>query len=126
MNSWFLSDALYPEVGFAIATTLFLMSARRRESGTHQGLAFLWAVISYALRTVGIVAFGVWVLDSVLQRRWRQALRRTSWALVPVLTWQGYVASVERSEEYPQPGIRIPTCGLSLLQRQLSTQHRAP
>ena len=89
MNSWFLSDALYPEVGFAIATMLFLMSARRRESEIHQGLAFLWAVVSYALRTVGIVAFGVWVFDSVLHRRWRQAFGRALLVLVPVLAWQG-------------------------------------
>ena len=61
------------------------------------------ALASYALRTVGIAAFAVWVLDSLIRRRFREALIRGLLVLLPVAGWQAYVASVERSEAYKHP-----------------------
>ena len=103
MYAWFLSDALFPEVWFGVATLLFLMSARRHDSRSHSVLAYVAAVVAYALRTVGLAAFAVWVIDSVIRRRFRQAAFRALLALIPVVSWQMYIASVERSPEYNAP-----------------------
>jgi hypothetical protein len=102
MHAWFLSDALFPEVWFGVATLLFLLCARRGERRA-QTLAYLCALFSYALRTIGVTAFAVWVLDALLQRRFRQAAARGLLALVPIVTWQSYVASVERRDAYTHP-----------------------
>lgn len=101
-NSWFMSDALYPEVWFAVATTGFLFALTSRSGRVHGIVAFLCAVAAYGFRTVGIVAFPVWVLHSLVRRRWREAAVRCACAALPVLLWQGYVFSVERSDEYRQ------------------------
>src|SRR5262249_29705902 len=64
---------------------------------------YLAAVASYGLRTIGITTFAVWVLQSLVRRRYRQALVRLMLVLVPVAGWQLYVASVERSPAYVHP-----------------------
>jgi hypothetical protein len=101
--TWFLSDALFTEVWFSAATVLFLVFARNDGSRVHGALAYVCAVASYLLRTIGLAAFVVWIVDSLLRRRYRQALVRTALALLPVVGWQGYVLGVERSPEYVNP-----------------------
>ncbi len=103
LHAWFLSDALFPEVWFSVATVLFLIFARTRGNRAHSVLAYVCALASYALRTVGIAAFAVWVFDSLIRRRFREALIRAVLVLLPVAGWQAYVASVERSEAYKHP-----------------------
>lgn len=103
LHAWFLSDLLFPEIWFAVATLLFLMFARDGSPRSHVWLAYVCAVASYALRTVGIVAFAAWVLDSVLRRRFKEAVFRAVLALIPVVAWQFHVASVENSQAYAQP-----------------------
>jgi hypothetical protein len=103
LHAWFLSDTLFPEVSFSVATVLFLIFARRPGSRVHSVLAYVCALASYALRTVGIAAFVVWVLESVIRRRFREALIRGLLVLLPIAGWQAYVASVERSEAYKHP-----------------------
>jgi hypothetical protein len=101
-HAWFLSDALFPEIWFSITTILFLMYLRREGRRAH-ALAYVCAVASYALRTIGLAAFAVWVLDALLQRRFRHAVARGALAFVPIVAWQSYVASVERSYGYTHP-----------------------
>ena len=101
MHLWFLSDTLFPEVWFGLATLLFLIFVRKR--GAAQVAAYAFALASYALRTVGVAAFVVWVADSVIRRRFREAAIRAMLALVPMVAWQGYVAMVEHSDEYTHP-----------------------
>jgi hypothetical protein len=101
LHAWFLSDALYPELWFGTATLLFLLFVRQK--GVAQVGAYAFAVASYALRTVGIAAFVVWVADSVIRRRFREAAVRAMLALVPVVAWQGYIATVEQSDGYTHP-----------------------
>jgi hypothetical protein len=103
LHAWFLSDTLFPEVSFSLATVLFLIFARRRGRRAHSVLAYVCALASYALRTVGITAFAVWVLESLIRRRFREALIRGLLVLLPVVGWQAYVVSVERSEAYKHP-----------------------
>jgi hypothetical protein len=102
LHAMFLSDVLFPEIWFSLSTLLFLMSAAHHDRRSSV-LAYVCALASYALRTIGIVAFAAWVLDSLLRRRFKQAVLRGVLALLPVLAWQSYVASVERSEAYNHP-----------------------
>lgn len=101
--AWFLSDLLFPELWFAIATLTFLQTVRRRDRASHTVVAYFAAVAAYALRTIGIVVLVTWVIDSVLHRRLRKAAVRAVLALLPVATWQMYVAGVERSPAYNAP-----------------------
>ena len=102
-HAWFLSDALFPEVWFGVTTLLFLIFARGAGDRARGIVAYVWALASYALRTVGIAAFAVWVLDSLIRRRFREAAIRAVLVLLPVAGWHGYVASVERSDVYTRP-----------------------
>ncbi|HXE80754.1 MAG TPA: hypothetical protein VNK41_08400 [Vicinamibacterales bacterium] len=102
VHAWFLSDMLFPEVWFTAASLLFLILARR-DGATSQAPAYICAVAACALRTIGLAALAAWVLDSALRRRFGQAAVRAALAAVPVLFWQGYLASVERSEAYRRP-----------------------
>ncbi len=103
LHTWFLSDLLFPEVAFATATLVFLFFAGRTEARRDAVLAYVSAVASYALRTVGLVALAVWVLDAALRRRFRQAVVRAALAAMPVIAWQAYVLSVEHSASYQHP-----------------------
>jgi hypothetical protein len=101
MQAWFLSDALYPELWFGIATLLFLIFLRKM--GAARTATYMFALASYALRTVGVAAFVVWVADSVIRRRFREAALRAVLALIPIAAWQGYVTTVEHSDAYAHP-----------------------
>lgn len=103
MNAWFLSDALFPDVWFGAATLLFLVLLRREQSAVGSGFTYVAALASYALRTIGITAFAVWVLQSLVRRNYRQAVVRGMLVLVPVAGWQLYIASVEHSAAYVHP-----------------------
>ena len=102
-SAWFFSDTLFTEVWFSVATLLFLILVRERHGVVGSALAYLAALASYALRTIGVTAFTVWVLQSLVRRRYRQAALRTVLVLIPVAGWQLYVASVERSAAYVHP-----------------------
>jgi hypothetical protein len=103
MNAWFLSDALFPDVWFGVATLLFLVLVRQRQTVAVSCLTYLSALMSYGLRTIGLAAFAVWVLQSLVRRNYRQAVVRAMLVIVPVAGWQLYVVSVERSAAYLHP-----------------------
>jgi hypothetical protein len=103
LQAWFLSDLLFPEVWFSVVMLLFLDLLRQAGSLRREILVYVLATAAYALRTIGLAALAVWVLDSVIRRRFRQAALRAVLALVPVMAWQGYVGSVERSAAYTTP-----------------------
>ena len=84
LHAWFLSDALFPEVGFSLATLLFLIFAGGKGAGDMRRLAYVCAIASYALRTVGIAAFAVWVLHSLIRRRFEEAADRALLVLLPI------------------------------------------
>src|SRR5215471_4150105 len=103
MNAWFLSDALFPDVWFGAATLLFLVLVRRQHGVAGSCCMYAAALASYALRTIGVTAFAVWVLHSLVRRNYRQAVARAMLVLVPVASWQLYVASIERGTAYVHP-----------------------
>jgi hypothetical protein len=103
LHVYFLSDLAFPEIPFSICVLVFLLAARRGDSGTWTIASYLAAAGAYALRTVGLAALAAWVAESVFKRRFRQALLRAAIAALPVLSWQAYVASVESSAAYQHP-----------------------
>ena len=100
---YFLSDLCFPEILFSLATLLFVLCSMKEQRRGYSGLTYLFAVMSYALRTVGIAAFAAWVLESLLRRRFKQAMLRAALVLIPILCWQFYIASVESSYAYNHP-----------------------
>ena len=99
LYSYFLSDLCFSEIPFALATTLFFLCQKRGGRLATWGSPALGAA-AYLLRTQGIALLAAWVGAALLERRWRRALGRAALALVPVLAWQGYVATVRASPEY--------------------------
>jgi hypothetical protein len=97
------SDTLYTEIPFALVTMLFLLCLRRRDRPGYGIAAGVHAAIAYLLRTAGITLLAVWVLDSLVRRRFQQAALRAAMALLPVLAWQSHVARVSGSVEYQRP-----------------------
>ncbi len=99
----FVSDGCIPEIPFSIMTVLFILAVGKSDERKHSIAAYIFAVASYALRAIGIAAFAVWVLDSLLRRKYKQAAIRFVLVLIPVFCWQFYIATVESSYEYNHP-----------------------
>ena len=100
-TSW-MSDLLFAEIPFALATMLFLLasSSGGRLRSTSAGVL---ATMSYLLRSIGIAALLAWVAESFLRRNPRQLIARAAVCLVPVLAWQLYIGHVQASPEYAHP-----------------------
>jgi hypothetical protein len=103
----FLSDLLFAELPFAFVSVIFAIVASNNRPAPRPWLreaaAFALAAISFLLRTAGVALLGAWVLEAVIRCRWRLAIGRAVMALLPVLGWQIYIASVMRSDEYRHP-----------------------
>lgn len=97
------SDSLYAEIPFALLSMLFLLCLRRGRGAWSAAGAGLLAGAAYLVRTAGIALLAVWVGDSLLRRRFRQAAARAAAAALPVLIWQAHVAHVTGSETYREP-----------------------
>jgi hypothetical protein len=100
-TSW-MSDLLFAEIPFALATMLFLLasSSGSRLRGTSAGVL---ATMSYLLRSIGIATLLAWVAESLLRRNPRQFIARAAVCLVPVLGWQLYIRHLQASPEYAHP-----------------------
>ena len=101
LHTIFMSDLCFPEIPFGLATVLFTLC--NSTPGPSRLLRVPLAVISYALRTVGVALLAAWVGEAICSRRLKQAVIRALISLVPVLCWLGYVAHVEASREYQHP-----------------------
>ncbi|HEX7786113.1 MAG TPA: hypothetical protein VF653_07825 [Methylomirabilota bacterium] len=99
----FISDLCFAEIPFGLATALFVLLAGRPTGPIRSLAAGTCGVAAYLLRTMGIALLAAWVLDALLDRRFRAAAIRAAAAAVPVLGWQAYVAHVERSPAYTHP-----------------------
>jgi 4-amino-4-deoxy-L-arabinose transferase-like glycosyltransferase len=100
-TNW-MSDLLFTEIPFALATMLFLLAS---SSGgrLRTGSAGVLATASYLLRSIGIAALVAWVAESFLRRNPRQLIVRAAVCLVPVIGWQLYIGQVQASPEYAHP-----------------------
>jgi hypothetical protein len=99
----FVSELLFAELPFALASLLFLLGSGVGGSRERPGLAAGAAAVAYLLRTAGIALLAAWVAESVLRRDLRRAALRGAIALVPILGWQAYVASVQAGPSYTSP-----------------------
>lgn len=97
------SDSLYAEIPFALISMLFLLCIRRRHQPAYGAAAGVLGAAAYLVRTAGIALLAVWVLDSLVRGRFRQAAVRAVAALVPVLAWQGHIARVADGTAYHHP-----------------------
>lgn len=103
-NSFFYpSETLYADLPFALVSILFLLCHRKADRPACAVATGGLACMAYLLRTAGIVLLAAWVIESLIRRRWRQAVMRSVIAAVPILVWQGYVWQVTHSQEYRRP-----------------------
>lgn len=103
VQSIFLSDLLFAEIPFALATTLFMIFHRRSERLPGFVGCALMAVVAFLLRTAGIALLAAWVVESLVRRQWKQTAMRGMVAVLPIALWQAYVSRVTSSEEYCHP-----------------------
>ena len=103
----FLSDLLFAEVPFALISVAFALltggPSARVGRWLHEGSSYALAAAGFLLRSAGLALLFSWVLDAMMRRHWRLALIRACLALIPVLSWQAYVAHVRASPEYAHP-----------------------
>ena len=101
--TYFLSDLCFPEIPFALATTLFVLCNRNGDKWAYGVLAALLAVAAFALRTTGTALFAAWVGESVFKRDIKRAALRLGVASVAVFGWVLYISAVESGERYTNP-----------------------
>ena len=98
-----ISDTLYAEMPFALLSMLFLLCHQRDNRRLYAAVTGCFGVAAYLLRTAGLALLAAWVAESLLQRRFRQAVIRTATAAIPVLLWQAHIWRVTTSNEYHHP-----------------------
>jgi hypothetical protein len=99
LHAYFMSDLCSPEIAHALCGVGFFLT--RDRSSPVVPAAF--AISAYSFRTAGMALFAAWAAEAVFERRFRTAALRLAIAIVPVVAWQAYVASVESSAEYREP-----------------------
>lgn len=97
------SDALYAEVPFALISMLFLLCQQRGDQPRNAVLSGFLGAAAYLLRTAGLALLLVWIAESLIRRRFREAAIRTVVSAIPILIWQAHIWHVSQSEEYQHP-----------------------
>lgn len=95
------SDILYAEMPFALVSMLFLLCHQRADRGSIAA-GFL-GVTAFLLRTAGLALLLAWIAESLIRRRFWQAVIRTTVSAIPILLWQAHIWRVARSDEYRHP-----------------------
>ena len=98
-----ISDTLYAEMPFALLSMLFLLCHQRGDRRLYAAVTGFFGVAAYLLRTAGLALLAAWVAESLIRRRFRQAVIRTATAAIPVLLWQAHIWRVTTSDEYHHP-----------------------
>lgn len=105
LNTYLLSDLLFAELPFALASVGFAAVLLRPSAypRRREWLGFVLATAGFLLRTAGLALFAAWVGDALLRRQWRLVLLRALLSFIPFALWQAHVASIRASHEYRQP-----------------------
>lgn len=103
LQTYFISDLLFPEIPFGLATILFVLCNQDNSKRAYPMLAAFFAVAAYALRTIGIALLVAWVAESLFNRRFKTAAIRLMIALIPIVCWQSYISFVESGHQYKSP-----------------------
>jgi hypothetical protein len=88
---------------FALLSMLFLLCHERGDRRLYAAVTGFFGVAAYLLRTAGLALLAAWIAESLIRRRFRQALIRTATAAIPVLLWQAHIWRVTTSDEYHHP-----------------------
>ena len=103
IHTHLLSDFCFPEIPFGLLTVLFVVCHERMQRKLRAGITSALGVVAFALRTVGVALLAAWTAESLVKRRYRDALFRAAVTLLALLGWQAYVSSVESSQAYRRP-----------------------
>jgi hypothetical protein len=103
LHNLFLSDLLFAEIPFALATTLFVIFNHQGPNPLSFLLTALSGVSAYLLRTAGLALLAAWVAEGLLKKDWKQAALRMAVVLIPVIGWQAYISRVTAGETYRHP-----------------------
>jgi hypothetical protein len=103
LHTYHLSNLCFPEILFGLTTALFIISNRNSHGKFYPVLTPIFAMASYALRTIGIAILLAWIAESVFNREFKRVTYRLILALIPIICWQLYASSVESSQSYHSP-----------------------
>lgn len=103
LHTYLTSNMLAPEIPFALTTVLFFLCHKKNNGRIHSILAAVFAIVSYALRTIGIALLVAWIAEGVFNREFKKAAVRLILSLVPILCWQSYIYYVESGPQYNNP-----------------------
>jgi hypothetical protein len=103
LQTYFMSDLLFPEIPFGLATILFTLCHNNNSRRIYPILAAFFAMAAYALRTIGIALLAAWVVESLFNRNIKRAVIKLTLALIPILCWQSYISFVESGSQYNHP-----------------------
>jgi hypothetical protein len=115
LHVWYLAGVLYTEIPFSLIAIVFVLCARRADRRGFWLATAALGIAAYLLRTAGIALLMAWVAEALirgpesrdrrllLKPRLREAAARSVAALLPIIAWQAYIASVTSSPEYGQP-----------------------
>jgi hypothetical protein len=92
----FLSDYFSADLPYAAVSTFFFLAPPGLGAG-------LLAVAAFGLRTAGVALLAAWTAESLLHRRFPQALARGATAAAVVIGWQAYVAGVKSDPAFTRP-----------------------
>jgi hypothetical protein len=98
----FLSDSCFPEIAFALATVLFVLS-QIRGGRSCSLLAAVLAFAAYALRTVGVSLLAAWVVEGLLKKQFKLAALRLALLIIAIAGWHSYIHYVETEPTYSRP-----------------------
>ncbi len=100
---YFMSDLLFPEILFGLATTSFVLVSQHGRTRTGAVASGLLGIVAFGLRTIGVALLAAWVAENLLKRNFKRGAIRFAFALVPLLCWQAYIVSVVSGPEYNHP-----------------------
>jgi hypothetical protein len=101
--TYFLSDLCFPEIPFALSTTLFFLCNRKSGRRAYGVLAAVFAIAAYALRTTGTALLAAWVGESLIKRDFKRAALRAAVSAAAVFGWMFYISTVESGAQYNNP-----------------------
>jgi hypothetical protein len=92
----FLSDYFSADLPYAAASTFFFLAPPGLGAG-------LLALAACGLRTAGVALLAAWTAESLVGRRFRQALARGGTAVAIVAAWLVYVGGVKSDPAFAKP-----------------------
>jgi hypothetical protein len=101
-NTIWMSELLFSEIPYALMSMLFLLVAGRKASTARECTSGFLGVTGFLLRSTGLALLAAWVGESLFRRRFRQMAVRSLVALLPVILWQGYTATVKTGADYAE------------------------